>query len=306
MMDNIHPENLSSKWNQARRAATIKHVLGALTGDDQALVCFDEVAHRLRLKNYRYLGVRTIPTQNIVGTIGRYNDFLRGFLPTHNIKRDRWQAVAREYLKATGPGLPPIDVFKVGDAYFVRDGNHRVSVCNHLGIPFIEAYVWEYRIPLDDVSEGASLDELLLAAERQEFHEQTQLSHVRPDNNIKLTLPGGYLDLLHEINHYQGVFSNIDGVEVSFEDAVTGWYDMRYEPIMQQIERSSLLEQFEGRTSADLYVFTLHEHAKLKANSASTVRVTSVLEAVSIKHRGPLQRWWWQVKRRFQHPNHKG
>lgn len=303
MLDNLHPEQVSSKWNQARRAATIRQLLGSLTGDAQALVSFDDVAHRLRLKNYRYLGAQTIPTHKIVGSIGRYNDFLRGFLPTHNIKKDRWMAVAREYLKANGPGMPPIDVFKVGDSYFVRDGNHRVSVCNHLGIPFIEAYVWEYRIQIDAVTEGSSLDELLLAAERQEFHEQTTIDQCRPQHHIDLTLPGGYLDLLHEINHYQVIFSTIDDTPVSFEDAVTGWYDMRYEPIVQLIERHNMLAQFKGRTSTDLYVFTLHEHTKLKANTDSTIRVTQALRVVSETRRGRLRRWWWQVMKRFYRNN---
>ncbi len=88
----------------------------------------------------RYLGVAEIPTDKIVGSVGRQGDFDGRFRPLKNHLRERWVNIA---LLAKGAGWPPIDVFKVGDEYFVLDGHHRTSFARSEGIAFIDANVWE-------------------------------------------------------------------------------------------------------------------------------------------------------------------
>ena len=90
----------------------------------------------------------TVPLDSIVGSVGRYEDFTRDFLPRRDSDKERWARV--EFLANESTGLPPVELFQIGDAYFVNDGNHRVSVARQSGHTHIEAYVTDVhtRVPL--------------------------------------------------------------------------------------------------------------------------------------------------------------
>lgn len=284
------------EWNRARRKSFLAQIAATIRGQSSTLVNFDEIAQRLKLRNYRYLGTQNIPTDQIVGSIGRYQDFMHGFLPKSNAMRHRWEAVAQQYLGDNGPGVPPIEVFKVGTSYFVRDGNHRVSVCKKLGISVVEAYVWEYRIEIEEACGQEELEALLLAAEKQDFYDQTHLRQLRPHADISVTLPGGYLDILQHIVHYQAALQKIDETEVSFAEAVENWYEMRYEPIISIIEAHQVMEKYPQRTVSDLYVFTTRELQKLKSNQNRPIRMTQAVQAVSSQSGNFIQRWWRKLR----------
>jgi hypothetical protein len=54
--------------------------------------------------------------------------------------------------------LPPVSLYKLGDAYFVLDGNHRVSVARYHGVPAVEADVtefWPARVESRDAGHAA-------------------------------------------------------------------------------------------------------------------------------------------------------
>lgn len=300
-MDDLSSRHeVEDKWRRARRRAFWAQVGGYLKGEQSTLISFDEVANKLRLKNYRYLGVQSIPLEKIVGSVGRYQDFMRHFLPrvrNHDMK-ERWAAIAALYLDPTSKGVPPIEVFKVGDSYFVKDGNHRVSVGNSLGIPDIEAYVWEYQVELQGVTPSTNLDKLLLASERQEFLFQTHLADLRPASEIELTLPGGYLELLQQIVEFQEALAKIDQETIPFNKAVTDWYDMRYETIFQLIQRHNVLEHFPKRTPADLYVFVTRRHRELEAQHKTNIRMTQAINILSLEQKNIWQRIWEWIQRR--------
>ena len=100
------------------------------------------------MKQAIYRGLQDIPVKNIVGSTGRYEDFTRRFLPRRSGKRDkeRWRNIYT--LAVTGKGFPPIDVYKIDQVYFVKDGNHRVSVARELGWKMIQAHVTELPSPI--------------------------------------------------------------------------------------------------------------------------------------------------------------
>src|SRR5205814_1238581 len=152
-------------------------------GNNAKLLDFNEISHRLRLRTAVYRGVQTIPIKQVIGTVGRYQDFTGAFLPTNASMSERWRKIARISLDPED-SLPPVDVFKVGEWYFVKDGNHRISVARELGSTFIDAEVWDY--PDLHFEEGADVEALLIEAERKDFMEQTELDILRPDHNIKL------------------------------------------------------------------------------------------------------------------------
>lgn len=123
----------------------IKHrLLNRMTGKRRSLIAFEELRDSMQLAGQHDAGIRTLQICQIIGSVGRSNDFDAGF---HLISGDltmRWIAVAQAIF--TGRELPPIDVYKVDDSYFVIDGNHRVSVMKTLGQDFIEAHVIEIHL----------------------------------------------------------------------------------------------------------------------------------------------------------------
>src|SRR5258708_13157577 len=128
-------------FQSARMSAFWQAAWGRLTGKSIDRLSFDEVRQRLRLDDERYIGLQEIPIDKIVGSVGRYKDFTRSFLPRTNAVRSRWQRL--DSMARGAEGFPPIEVYKVGEVYFVIDGNHRVSVARQLGAKTIEAYVTE-------------------------------------------------------------------------------------------------------------------------------------------------------------------
>ena len=131
-----------------------------------------------------------VPLEKIVGSVGRYKDFTRTFLPRAGISEERWLRVDN-VVNSMG-GMPPIELFKIGDVYFVQDGNHRVSVAHANGIDAVEAYVTEVISDVDLKPEDFTDGRWLLKAERSDFLRATELDEVRPDHNIHLTVPGRY------------------------------------------------------------------------------------------------------------------
>jgi len=136
-------------YRRARSKAFWHMVFSALRGQSNKLIPYQETKDHLRLSDQIYRGVRAIRLDRIVGSVGRYRDFDRAFLPTQTHTRQRWQRVDRAHLSFVD--LPPIQVYQVGEVYFVRDGNHRVSVARQSGAQTIQAHVWEFetRVPVE-------------------------------------------------------------------------------------------------------------------------------------------------------------
>jgi hypothetical protein len=126
-------------FDRARRKAFVQGILSLFTRRPLDLLPYDQVREQLRLHSRRFRGLQEVPLDEIVGSVGRYRDFTRTFLPRSNDLRERWATVEDRVKEG---GLPPVELYQVGDAYFVRDGNHRVSVARVQGAPSIEAYVW--------------------------------------------------------------------------------------------------------------------------------------------------------------------
>ncbi len=199
-------------------------------------------------------GVQEIPLNQIVGTAAspaKASDFDPAFLPATRRLRDRWTRVYTAMVE--GGELPPIDVYRVGDGYYVIDGHHRVSVARSLGRDVINARVIDVhtRAPLGT---KVNPEELLKAAEYAQFLETTQLHRLRPDARLECSRLGRY-DVLYK--HFLGhkYFLGLErGHAVSLPEAAASWYDTVYLPIAQAIRKHKVLEQFPGWTEADLYV----------------------------------------------------
>jgi hypothetical protein len=132
---------LQTSWARARREVFRQRLVCALKRCPFDLVPFEEVRQRLRLAHRICRGLQEIDLECIQGSVGRYRDFTSAFLPRQRHLRQRWERVQ---LMIATQGLPPIEVYQVGEAYFVLDGNHRVSVARQMGLKMIEAYVCEF------------------------------------------------------------------------------------------------------------------------------------------------------------------
>ena len=110
---------------------------------DDRLLSFDEAKGALTRWTQGYLGIRTVEVEKITGSVGRYRDFDGDFLPLKKSMVARWGRIDRAYHR--GDELPAVSLYKIGDRYFVRDGNHRVSVARYHGVAAIDAEVVEIR-----------------------------------------------------------------------------------------------------------------------------------------------------------------
>ncbi len=295
MHNNIYRERARWAWSRARRKALWAQLQASLGHRKINLVNFSELSHRFNLGSSFYQGVQDIPLDKIIGSTGRYQDFVQAFLPTTESMSDRWQSIAAAYLNPTSRGLPPIEVCQVGDCYFVKDGNHRVSVARHLKLPEIEAHVWEYLRPVAGLAPGVDIDTLILEAERRDFLEKTRLDELHPGHTIRLTAPGGYAVILGQIAYYQEILSLIDEVEMPYSQAVTAWHDMIYMTTVQLIEQAGVLRSFPNRTAADFFIWVIRHHQELEEHYSQPVMMEAAVKDISSEHRSSLFVRSWQT-----------
>ncbi len=249
-------------WDRARRRALWSAVVDVLTRRPGALVPLEEVKTRLNVRGSHYRGLQSVPLSKIVGSEGRYADFDRRFLPRRTTTAERWMSIDNAQYRDVN--LPPVELYKIGDIYFVKDGNHRVSVARQRGQTDIDAFVTEYLVdvPLDA---SLSLPDLLIKEEYSDFLDWTQLARLRPDQRIELTALGGYLNLINHINTHRYYLALERNAPVPAEEAVTSWYDNVYLPVVEAIRKHNILESFPGRTEADLYLWIMqHRHTMLE------------------------------------------
>lgn len=261
--------NALQDFREARQRANLELLLGRLTGRPAELLSYEEVRQKLKASLPGQRKLKDVPLDAIIGSVGRYTDFTRSFLPLQASDGHRWAGVllAVEDLK----GLPPVDLYQIGDAYFVLDGNHRVSVARQAGGTVIQAYVIEIktRVPLSPTDRP---DDLIIKAEYVEFLEQTHLDQTRPAADLSLSVPGQYRLLLEDIRLHQYYRGLEWGREVSLEEAAAHWYDHIYLPQINAIRQSGILRDFPGRTETDLYIWVTQRRAELEARLGIRVR----------------------------------
>lgn len=285
-----------ARFDKARWQARLSQVSARLRGRDLRNIPFDAIRSTLRQQSPLYQGIQEVPVDRVVGSVGRYKEFTRKFLPLSDSLKERWVGV--DALAQT-QGWPPIELYQVGDVYFVQDGNHRLSVAQQLEMTTIEAHVW--RFP-DEVSIDPEerLDDMLIRLEVRSFMAQTELERHFPDHMIHFTSPGRYTELLAQIADLQEKLSRIDGVAMPYSEAVCAWYDMVYLPTIQIIHDSTLLKDFPERTEADLFVWLSQHRAGLQETLGAYENLADLARMLAEAFREDgVQRLTRQVRRLF-------
>ena len=243
---------MTTEFERARRHAAFREILSFVTRRPSLLLPFELVRERVGATQESFGGIEEIDIDKIIGSVNRYRDFDRAFFPRRSRSEERWARVLESYYGA--PDFPPITVYQIGDAYFVVDGNHRVSVARQLGLKTLRAEIVRFKTPVP-VDRHTDVRNLIIKEEYRRFLDRTHLDELRPDLRIEFTQTGRYRILLEHIDVH-AYFRGLDeGREIRYADAVASWVDTVYRPVVNAIRRSGLLRKFPRRTEADLYVW---------------------------------------------------
>ena len=282
----------------AARARAFRRSLGTiLTGRAQRLRSIEPLLRAAGLEGRSFGGVREIPVDKIVGSVApdfKSGDFDPGFLPLNRRMRERWTRIYQAMVE--GDELPPIDVYKLDDRYYVIDGHHRVSVARNLGRPMINARVINVktRAPL---GRDTDAEAMLKAAEYAAFLDATQLHRTRPDARLECSRLGRYDEIMSHIIGHRYFLSLEQHRDVPLQEAAASWYDHVYRPVVDAIRKHRVLEQLPGWTEADVYVEVTRRWLAL-SQEGEPAGPDPAIQGLLAEH----ARTWWRWRRRIQLP----
>jgi hypothetical protein len=259
----MDPRELSERdFSRARRKAFLRRVGAYLRRDpgSNQLLSFDEVKGALGAVSQFYLGMREVPVAKIVGSVGRHRDFDRAFLPSKPDLGTRWRRI--DEIMDRGEELPPVSLYKIGDAYFVQDGNHRVSVARQRGVEMIDAEVVELRsrVPVDS---ALTARDLLHKLEHRHLLERLPFDRVLPEIDVRFSDVSDYRRLATYVEAHGFRLSQLWRRYVSPEEVLRDWYEYGYSPIAQMIREERILDAFPERTGLDLYLWIVYHRERL-------------------------------------------
>ncbi|MDR0472145.1 MAG: transcriptional regulator [Treponema sp.] len=251
-------------FNKARNKAFLSQIQHLLNPGRDKLLSFYDVKDILKPRGESYKGMQSVPINMIVGSEGRYRDFNKYFLPRSEFIRARWESIDRAQIMSIS--LPPIQLYEIGGAYFVRDGNHRVSVARSQGGEEIDAEV----ISLDSeitIVPSMTTDDLRKAVieyEKRLFSEKTAYEQLTGDKKLDFSIPGRYDTIYKHITGHKYFLNQNKNEEISFEEAIVSWYREIYAPIIKIIDEDHICLNFPGQTRSDLYVYIVKHWDFLK------------------------------------------
>jgi hypothetical protein len=259
-------EQSDRDFSRARRRAFLRRIGAYLRRDpgSNKLLSFEEVKGALGAISQVYIGRREVPISKIVGSVGRHRDFDRAFLPSKPDLGTRWRRI--DEIMHREEELPPVSLYKIGDAYFVEDGNHRVSVARQQGVEMIDAEVVELRsrVPVDS---ALTARDLLYKLEHRHLLERLPIDRVLPEIHVEFSDVADYRRLATFVEAHGFRVTQLWKRYVSPEEVLRDWYEYGYRPIAEMIREERILDAFPGRTELDLYLWIIYhrEHLALEA-----------------------------------------
>lgn len=219
----------------------IAKITKGLTEKPWGLKCFDEERRKQNLLSTVDLGIRPTKIDRIVGSVGRCLDFDPKFkFRAKNNTHYRYNSIKRAL--EGGVILPPVELYKIKDEYYVVDGHHRISAGKEMGQEYVDAQIIEY-LPAKDSPENA------LYLRRFNFEQKMDTGEVF------LSRPSGYDRLIWQIDLHQQYLANKMKREVSIKDAAHDWFYSIYQPVVQKIEEEKLTLQLKRATPGDIYLY---------------------------------------------------
>ncbi len=241
-------------FSRARRRRTFARLAARLRRADDVnhILPFEEVVSALGRVGERRLGLQVIPLDSIVGTVDRAQEFDRSFRPTSQRVRHRWQRINLAQRK--GEAMPPIDVYRIGELHFVKDGHHRVSVARAFGHHDIEAYVTEVLTQVG-ADRQIRLKDLPLKSHQRLFYERVPLT-ADERQGIRLTDEWRYAALAEAVEAWAFRASQALGQHLSRRDAAEAWLRDEYEPVVAMLREAELIPK--NTTETEAYMKVAH------------------------------------------------
>jgi hypothetical protein len=253
-MSDQYSEQAHQDFQRARFKAFMNKVWATLSGRSSTLLSYEEIKEKLHIGGPIYRGVKTVRVDQIAGSLNRYHEFDRVFLPASDKLAARWTSVNRAFYQEIS--LPPVVLYKVGEVYFVVDGHHRVSVAREQGQIYIEAEVRECATRVN-ITPNIRPEDLEILEDKVHFLERTSIDTLFPEADIKLTIPDGFDRMLEHIAVHR-YFMGLDWKrDISEEEAIRHWYETVYMPIVNVIRETGILSEFPTKTEGDLYLWVL-------------------------------------------------
>jgi hypothetical protein len=215
--------------------------------DVSEILPFDEVVAALGRTGERRLGLRVIPLDSIVGSVDRTRDFDRWFRPRSGRTRERWERLARAQRR--GEAIPPIDVYRVGELHFVRDGHHRVSVAHALRLRTIDAYVTVVTTKIDPTG-ISSRGDLISKDLRRVFLDRVPLPGPALAT-ILVTTPWSYAELAEAVEAWGFRLMQQEARYLDRETVARRWYSEEFQPVVRMLAQADLIGD---RTDAEAYL----------------------------------------------------
>ncbi len=242
-------------FSRARRRRALARLSARLRRADDVnhILPFEEVAQALGRVGERRLGLELIPLDSIIGTVDRSREFDRDFRPTSPRVRERWERI--NLAQRRGEAMPPIDVYRIGELHFVKDGHHRVSVAHALGYRDIEAYVTEVLTELG-ADRKIRMRDLPLKSHQRLFFERVPL----PDEareRIHLSDEWRYAALAEAVEAWGFRASQALDQELSRQEAAEAWFRDEYEPVVEMLREAQLVPKGVSDTEAYMKVAQL-------------------------------------------------
>jgi len=215
--------------------------------DFHVILPFEEVVEALGYRGEHQLGLQTISLDSIVGTVGRVRDFDRRFRPTSRRTRKRWERMATAARR--GEAFPPIDVYRIGEVHFVKDGHHRVSIARAQGLPDIDAYVTEIHTELG-ADRRITLNDLPLKSHERLFFERVPLPHDERQR-IELGDEAAFAMLAEQVEAWGFRLMQELREPLARREVAERWFRDEYEPVVAMLREAELIGK---RTETEAYM----------------------------------------------------
>jgi uncharacterized ParB-like nuclease family protein len=217
---------------------------------------YEEVVQALGFVSERSAGLSVVPLDQIVGSVDRGRDFDRRFRPTSGRSRSRWEQIAAAARR--GEAFPPVDLVKVGQLYFVRDGHHRVSVARALGRADIDAYVTEV-VTRIDAEKAMKMSDLPLKSHERVFFERVPLpAEARAE--LVLSDRDDYDELAEAVEAWGFRASQSRGEALHRAETAMLWLETEYRPVVAMLREAGLVQ---GGTETEAYMSIAAERYRL-------------------------------------------
>ncbi|MCR5401639.1 MAG: transcriptional regulator [Treponema sp.] len=273
-----------SDFTKARNKAFFNELQHLLNPEETKMISFKQIKSLLKPQNQTYIGMKTIPISKIVGSEGRYKDFDNQFFPKSSFLKERWEHVDEAVIKDIV--LPPIRVYELGGLYFVRDGNHRVSVAKSKGVEFIDADIisLQTEIKLSPVRTLQGMIKQIISWEKKNFYFETNFGDITDFWCLDFSLPGQY-DIIyqHILTHKYFINQGINE-EIPIEEAIISWYSLVYLPVVKTIEKYKITRYVKA-TESDLYVWIITFWDDLKHKLGDEVELDTIVKDISLEYK---------------------